>query len=111
MSGVQSTASDIDIDLGRLFSSLARNWLRILTVALAATALAFVIAWSATPHYQAETRILIETRESVFTRPESSGENERPILDEEGRDQPGRGDLVDRHTEAGRQEARSGQPA
>jgi uncharacterized protein involved in exopolysaccharide biosynthesis/Mrp family chromosome partitioning ATPase len=84
MSGVQSTASDIDIDLGRLFSSLARNWLRILTVALAATALAFVIAWSATPHYQAETRILIETRESVFTRPESSGENERPILDEEG---------------------------
>ncbi|HEV2901517.1 MAG TPA: exopolysaccharide transport family protein [Pseudaminobacter sp.] len=84
MSGVQSTASDIDIDLGRLFSSLARSWLRILTVALAATALAFVIAWSATPHYQAETRILIETRESVFTRPESSGENERPILDEEG---------------------------
>jgi uncharacterized protein involved in exopolysaccharide biosynthesis/Mrp family chromosome partitioning ATPase len=84
MSGVQSTASDIDIDLGRLFSSLARNWLRILTVALAATALAFVIAWSATPHYQAETRILIEMRESVFTRPESSGENERPILDEEG---------------------------
>ncbi|WP_394891349.1 GumC family protein [Mesorhizobium sp. AaZ16] len=84
MSGVQSTASDIDIDLGRLFSSLARNWLRTLTVALAATALAFVIAWSATPHYQAETRILIETRESVFTRPESSGENERPILDEEG---------------------------
>jgi uncharacterized protein involved in exopolysaccharide biosynthesis/Mrp family chromosome partitioning ATPase len=84
MSGVQSTASDIDVDLGRLFSSLARNWLRILTAALTVTALAFVLAWTATPHYKAETRILIETRESVFTRPQGSGENERPILDEEG---------------------------
>lgn len=84
MSGVQSTASDVDVDLGRLFSSLARNWLRILTAALAITALAFVLAWTATPHYNAETRMLIETRESVFTRPEGSGENERPILDEEG---------------------------
>jgi uncharacterized protein involved in exopolysaccharide biosynthesis/Mrp family chromosome partitioning ATPase len=84
MTGVQSTASDIDVDLGRLFSSLARNWLRILTAALTVTALAFVLAWTATPHYKAETRILIETRESVFTRPQGSGENERPILDEEG---------------------------
>lgn len=84
MSGVQSTASDIDVDLGRLFSSLARNWLRILTAALTVAALAFVLAWTATPHYKAETRILIETRESVFTRPQGSGENERPILDEEG---------------------------
>jgi uncharacterized protein involved in exopolysaccharide biosynthesis/Mrp family chromosome partitioning ATPase len=84
MSGVQSTASDVDVDLGRLFSSLARNWLRILTAALTVTALAFVLAWTATPHYNAETRILIETRESVFTRPQGSGENERPILDEEG---------------------------
>jgi uncharacterized protein involved in exopolysaccharide biosynthesis/Mrp family chromosome partitioning ATPase len=84
MAGVQSTASDIDVDLGRLFSSLARNWLRTLTAALTVTALAFVLAWTATPHYNAETRILIETRESVFTRPQGSGENERPILDEEG---------------------------
>jgi uncharacterized protein involved in exopolysaccharide biosynthesis/Mrp family chromosome partitioning ATPase len=84
MTGVQSTASDVDVDLGRLFSSLARNWLRILTAALTVTALAFVLAWTATPHYNAETRILIETRESVFTRPQGSGENERPILDEEG---------------------------
>lgn len=84
MSGVQSTASDVDVDLGRLFSSLARNWLRILTATLTVTALAFVLAWTATPHYNAETRILIETRESVFTRPQGSSENERPVLDEEG---------------------------
>jgi uncharacterized protein involved in exopolysaccharide biosynthesis/Mrp family chromosome partitioning ATPase len=84
MTGVQSTASDVDVDLGRLFSSLARNWLRILTASLTVTALAFVLAWTATPHYNAETRILIETRESVFTRPQGSSENERPVLDEEG---------------------------
>jgi hypothetical protein len=40
MSGIQSSASDIDVDLGRLFGSLAVRWKRILFVALAVTALA-----------------------------------------------------------------------
>lgn len=84
MSGAQSTAGDVDVDLGHLFASLARNWLRLLVVAVAVTALAFVLASLATPKYRAETRLLIETRESVFTRPDGSGDNERPILDEEG---------------------------
>jgi exopolysaccharide transport family protein len=85
MSGAQSTANDIDVDLGKLFASLARNWLRILLVALVVTGIAFVLAWMATPHYKAETRILIETRESVFTRPDTgNAEADRPILDEEG---------------------------
>lgn len=83
MSGVQSSASDIDIDLGRLFGSLAVRWKRILFVALAVTALALAFAWLATPRYKGETRILIETRESVFTRPQTTGENDR-LLDEEG---------------------------
>ncbi len=84
MSGVQSSASDIDVDLGRLFGSLAVRWKRILFVALAITALALAFAWFATPHYKGETRILIETRELVFTRPQQSGEDDRPLLDEEG---------------------------
>jgi exopolysaccharide transport family protein len=84
MSGVQSTAGDVDVDLGQLFASLARNWLRLVLFSVAVTGLAFVLASMATPQYRAETRLLIETRESVFTRPDGSGENERPILDEEG---------------------------
>lgn len=84
MSGVQSTAADVDVDLRQLFASLARNWLRILVVALAVTGIAFALAWLATPHYKAETRLLIETRESVFTRPGVGGDNDKPILDEEG---------------------------
>ena len=84
MSGVQSTASDVDVDLRRLFAGLAARWKRVLLVALAVTALALGLAAVATPLYRAETRVLIETRESVFTRPDSNGENERPLLDEEG---------------------------
>lgn len=84
MSGVQSTVADLDVDLRQLFASLGRSWRRIAAVALAVTALAFAAAWLATPHYKAETRLLIETRESVFTRPNTGPESDRPILDEEG---------------------------
>ena len=42
MSGVQSSASDIDVDLGRLFGSLVVRWKRILFVALAVTALMYL---------------------------------------------------------------------
>lgn len=81
---VQSVAADVDVDLRQLFASLARNWLRILVVALVVTGLAFALTWLATPHYRAETRLLIETRESVYTRPDGTNDNDKPILDEEG---------------------------
>jgi uncharacterized protein involved in exopolysaccharide biosynthesis/Mrp family chromosome partitioning ATPase len=84
MSAAQTTVADLDVDLRQLFASLARNWLRILVVALAVTGLALVAAWMATPKYKAETRLLIETRESVFTRPDTGPDADRPILDEEG---------------------------
>ncbi len=78
-------ANDVDVDLGRLFSSLVRNWRRVVGVALLITVAAFAVAWLSTPLYQAETRLLIETRESVFTRPETgNSDTDRPILDEEG---------------------------
>lgn len=83
MSGVHTT-SDVDVDLGRLFASLVENWRRVLAVALVVTGIAFMLAWTATPRYKAETRILIETRESVFTRPSPAGEGSNPVLDEEG---------------------------
>ncbi|CCV06465.1 Exopolysaccharide transport protein family [Mesorhizobium metallidurans STM 2683] len=81
---VQSAAADVDVDLRQLFASLARNWLRILVVALVVTGLAFALAWLATPHYKAETQIKIETGESVYTRPNGANDNDKPILDEEG---------------------------
>jgi uncharacterized protein involved in exopolysaccharide biosynthesis/Mrp family chromosome partitioning ATPase len=84
MQGARAAEQDVDVDLSALFASLLASWRRIVAVALAVTTVAFVLAWLATPHYKAETRILIETRESVFTRPESGGDNDRPLLDEEG---------------------------
>lgn len=84
MPTMNSTASDVDVDLGRLFSSLVREWKRILVVAVIISALAFMLVSMATPLYRAETRILIETRESVFTRPQGENADNRPILDEEG---------------------------
>jgi exopolysaccharide transport family protein len=83
MSGVQTT-SDVDVDLRELFASLARKWPRILAVSLIVAGIAFALAWVATPLYMGETRILIETRESPFTRPDNTTEADRPILDEEG---------------------------
>src|SRR5882724_1556505 len=81
---VQSAAADVDVDLRQLFTSLARNWLRILVVALVVTGLAFAFAWLATPHYKAETKLLIETLESALTGPDGTNDNDKPILDEEG---------------------------
>jgi exopolysaccharide transport family protein len=83
MSDARSAAADIDVDLRQLFAGMARNWLRILGVALVAAGLALAFVWTATPKYRSETRLLIETRESVFTRPDA-GAGDRPILDEEG---------------------------
>lgn len=81
---VQPATSDLDVDLRQLFASLAANWIRIVVVAVVVALAAFVIASIATPHYKAETRLLIETRESVFTRPQGDSESDKPLLDEEG---------------------------
>lgn len=84
MSGVHTVDSDIDVDLGTLFSSIVKNWVRILVTALVVTALALAVAWLIPPKFKAETRILIETRESIYTRPEGATDSDRPILDQEG---------------------------
>lgn len=85
MSDARHVAGDVDVDLGQLFGSLARNWLRVLLAALVVTGLAYVLVGLATPLYRAETRILIEARESVYTRPASTGaaESDRGLLDQE----------------------------
>ncbi len=84
MSGVHTVDPDIDVDLGTLFSSIVKNWIRILVTALVVTALAIGIAWLIPPKYQAETRILIETRESIYTRPDGASDDDQPILDQVG---------------------------
>lgn len=84
MSEFDSQSKDADIDIGALFMSLRRNWLLILGGAVIMAALAWAFCLLITPDYRAETRILIESRESVFTRPNGEATAERPIMDAEG---------------------------
>lgn len=85
MSGAQVRGNDVDVDLGTLFASILRSWKSIFGVALAVTALAFALAWLATPHYRAQTQIMIEKRESIYTRANPNGDQSNdPDLDAEG---------------------------
>jgi exopolysaccharide transport family protein len=81
---VQSAAADVDVDLRQLFASLAGNWLRIVVVTLLVTGLAFAFAWLATPYYKATAKLEIGSRESEYTRPPGTNDDEKPILDEQG---------------------------
>ena len=75
MSGFQGQSSDADIDIGQLFAAIWRDKLRILTGALIVTVLTFVALSLVSPKYTAETKLLIDANESVFTRP--SNENQQ----------------------------------
>lgn len=84
MQGPNPTVSDVDVDLARLWRAIAASWKTIVVIAVLAALAGMTYAMLATPHYKAATRILIETRESVYTRPGLSADADRPILDEEG---------------------------
>ncbi len=84
MSSGSMAAGDVDVDLGRLFAGIRRKWLRLLIAALVITGLVFALLSMTTPKYRAETRLLIETRESVFTRPQVATGGDQNNIDGEG---------------------------
>ncbi|MEQ9246364.1 MAG: Wzz/FepE/Etk N-terminal domain-containing protein [Nitratireductor sp.] len=84
MNSDQIAHGDVDVDLGRLFASVRQKWPRILFAALVITGLVFAVTYAVTPQYRAQTRLLIETRESIYTRPQGVNDGDRPILDGEG---------------------------
>ncbi|MBR7652382.1 exopolysaccharide transport family protein [Brucella oryzae] len=84
MAEVDPLSRDADIDIGALFSSLRRHWLFIVVGALIMAAVAWAICLFLTPDYRAEARIMIEARESIYTRPNGETAAERPIFDAEG---------------------------
>jgi exopolysaccharide transport family protein len=84
MSRTSYQSDDVEIDLASLFGAIRRNIVSILAFTLIITGLAFLLANMITPQYSAETRILIEARESVFTRPDTSDGGRDSLLDSEG---------------------------
>lgn len=81
--GSNKMTNDVDVDLGHLFGSLKRKWWLVLGVSLAVSAGAYALAITSTPQYRAETRVLIEARESIFTRPGGNAAAELGSLDTE----------------------------
>src|SRR5690606_9112669 len=84
MAEVDPLSSDADIDIGALFASLRPHLLFIVVGALLMAALAWAVCLLLTPDYRAEARIMIEARESIYTRPDGETAAERPLFDAEG---------------------------
>src|SRR5262252_2064624 len=72
-----------DIDLGLLGRVLWRKKVLICGLTLIAAALAFLAVNVITPRYKSEARVLIETRENAFFRPDAEKLNERSTVDQE----------------------------
>ena len=68
--GVVQTAVE-ELDLGALGRALWRRKASILALTFGAAAMAFIAVSLITPKYKSETRVLIETRENIFLRPEA----------------------------------------
>jgi succinoglycan biosynthesis transport protein ExoP len=66
-----------ELDLGGLGRALWRKKLWIIALTLAAAGLAFIAVNLITPRYKSEARVLIETRENIFLRPEAEKSLER----------------------------------
>src|SRR5262249_7398642 len=64
-----------EIDLGALGRALWRKRVLIAGLTLLAAAIAFLVVNMITPRYKSEARVLIETRENIFFRPDA----EKPI--------------------------------
>lgn len=86
MSQVDYRPQDADIDIGRIFAALWRDKLRILLGTLVLTALVIALLSMIAPKYEADARLLIQSSESIFTRPERDRGNapDASLLDQEG---------------------------
>ncbi len=74
MSGNLNQDRDVDIDLAALASAVWRKKMRIGILAASCAVLALVGSSIVSPKYQSETRLLIESGESVFTQPATGGQ-------------------------------------
>jgi exopolysaccharide transport family protein len=84
MSGRQYSDQDADIDLGGLVGAIWRRRLLVLLSTVVMGGAAFGITSVMSPRYQAETRILIETRNPSLGSQQNQPQMPEPIIDEAG---------------------------
>ncbi len=68
MTGANDLAKDVDIDIAGLFAELRKKWWLILAVPAIVGVGLFMVLSTMEPSYRSSARIIIEKRESVFTR-------------------------------------------
>jgi len=81
MSGVNGGNQDVDIDLGRVISAVWERRARIIGATVIAAAAALAATSLMKPSYQAETRLLIESRSPNLTGGEGATQANDPVLD------------------------------
>lgn len=84
MSDGRYSDQDADIDLGGLVGAIWRRRMLILLSTVVMGGAAFGISSIVSPRYQAETRILIETRDPTLGAQQAQQVTPEPILDEAG---------------------------
>jgi uncharacterized protein involved in exopolysaccharide biosynthesis len=82
MSVGPASQSDVDIDIGRLFKAVWDKKALVLGLTFGAAALAFVVTGMINPLYKSETRVLIETREPVYSSDQTQPQTDAALLDE-----------------------------
>jgi len=76
--------SEAEINFGRLVRAIFDSWKWITFVVLLAGLTTFVAVNLVAPKYRAETKILIESNETVFTGKDRGQEEDRALLDQQG---------------------------
>ena len=79
-----AVGGDVDISIAALFASLWRSWRKRWLVALVMLRAGAIPASLMTPKYRAETHVIIETQESIFTRADTAPNADAPILSPQG---------------------------
>ena len=72
---------DVDIDLGRLMKAVWERKVLVAGLTAAAAGLAFLVTGAISPLYKSETRLLIETRQPVYSSDQAS-QSDSSTLDE-----------------------------
>ncbi|MCY6380421.1 Wzz/FepE/Etk N-terminal domain-containing protein [Hoeflea prorocentri] len=84
MRGSQSSGSDVDIDIVRLFVAVWERRIAIVSLLLIVSVAAFVLSGMSSPRYRAEARILIESRQSPLSGANQTTNGRPQFLDEQG---------------------------
>jgi len=69
MAGASRLSEDVDLDIAAMLANVWRQKWVLLLLTFLSGALLYIVFSQLEPRYSATTRILIESRESVFTRP------------------------------------------